>query len=366
MLNILIILGGLGNEGITNSVLTYLENLNKEGLNITLGVAGVSIEQQKKRAEAIGIKVAFLPGRNTNSMRYFFSLIKIIKKEKFDIVHVHGNSATLGIDMLAAKLAGAKVRIAHSRNTSCTHPLADKIMRPLFNLTYTEGFACGEDAGKWLFGDKPFTIIPNGKKIDKYLFNEDTRVRLRNELKIDDKTIAIGHIGVFNEQKNHTFLVDIIAELVKKDKRYTLFLFGTDNGTMAHIKEKIESNRISDHVVFMGYKQNVNEYLSAMDIMLFPSLYEGLPNVVIEWQMAGLPCLISNTITKECVVMDNVKMLPINEGTDIWVKEILQCAIGDRSETIAYVKDNMSSAGYNIEKNVELLREKYYELGNVK
>lgn len=134
MIKILMILGGLGKEGITNSVLTYLENLDMTDLDMTLGIAGEADPKSLERARKICVSIHFLPGRNVKPVEYFFALKKLVKQEKYDIVHVHGNSATLAIDMFAAKEGGANVRIAHSRNTSCTHPFMDRLARPFSTI----------------------------------------------------------------------------------------------------------------------------------------------------------------------------------------------------------------------------------------
>ena len=365
MVKILIILGGLGTEGITNSVLTYLEHMDKTGLDITLGVAGKSDKEQLTRANNIGIKIYFLPGRNIFPIKYFFNMISLIKREKFKIVHVHGNSATLGLDMLAAWIGGARVRIAHSRNTSCTHPLMDKCMRLLFNMTYTDGFACGEDAGMWLFKDKKYTVIPNGKDVNKFIYSEKNRSLVRAELGIKDE-IVLGHVGIFNEQKNHDFLIDIFNDLCKQSNNYILCLFGGDGGKLAKIQEKVNAYGLNSKVKFMGFKNDMACYLSGMDIMVFPSLYEGLPNVVVEWQISGLPCLISDKITRECKVFDNVRYLPIDIGTKIWVDAIKSTLIKDRLSDEEHIRKEIARAGYDISQNVISLRRKYLEFGERK
>lgn len=362
MIKILMILGGLGKEGITNSVLTYLENINMTDLDMTLGVAGEAEKKALERAQKIVVKIKFLPGRNRQPIKYFFELRNMVRKEMFDIVHVHGNSATLGIDMLAAKSGGAKVRIAHSRNTSCTHPIMDKLARPVFNRTYTDGFACGKAAGKWLFGNKPFTVMPNGKNVDRFLFQQERRNKIREEYHVKDK-IVIGHTGVFNNQKNHKYLIRIFKELCKVQDNYELWLIGADCGTLQDVKEQIKDYGLERKVCFIDYQPNVEDYLCAMDIMVFPSLYEGLPNVVIEWQMSGLPCFLSDTITQECCVMDNVKYLPLDEDVSGWVKAIKQCKIEDRNIGKELIKERMGQAGFDIKQDAEKLRQMYLKLG---
>lgn len=361
MTRVLVILGGLGREGITNSVLTYLEVIDKKDIELHLGVAGKAEPEALERAEAINIPIHMLPGRNQEPLKYFFALIKLVRANKFDIVHVHGNSATLGIDMLGAELGGARVRIAHSRNTSCTHPKMDKMMRPLFNATYTEGFACGEEAGKWLFGNKKFTVIPNGKNIRRFLYNPENRISLREKYHAQDK-IVIGHAGVFNDQKNHNFLIDVFREICNESDKYVLWLMGEDGGKRAEVEKKIKLYGLEDKVLFLGFKTDVEKYLSAMDIMVFPSLYEGLPNVVIEWQIAGLPCFLSDSITRECCVMDNVEYLPLSDGAKKWAERIRKAELADRSQNQDLICKKMADAGFDININAKKLKELYLNL----
>lgn len=361
MIKILMILGGLGKEGITNSVLTYLENLDMTDLDMTLGIAGKAESKALERAKKTGIKIVFLPGRNTKPIPYFGALKKLVQKEGYDIVHVHGNSATLALDMLALKAGGVKIRIAHSHNTSCSHIYLDKLFRPLFYRTYTHGAACGIEAGKWLFRNRPFVVIPNGKCISDFLFDDFKRNRYRKELNIDDK-IVLGHVGMFNKQKNHKFLIEVFKELCKSSNNYVLCLFGSNGGTESEIKTLVKVYEIEDKVLFMGYKENVSDYLSAMDIMLLPSLYEGLPTVVIEWQIAGLPCLISDTITSECVIMNNVKKLNIRSGAIEWVNYIMHIELQNRNKEKDSIIIKMQNSGYDIAFNAKKLKKMYMEL----
>lgn len=362
MIKILMILGGLGKEGITNSVLTYLENLDMTDLDMTLGIVGEADPKSLERARKICVSIHFLPGRNVKPVEYFFALKKLVKQEKYDIVHVHGNSATLAIDMFAAKEGGANVRIAHSRNTSCTHPFMDRLARPFFNHMYTDGFACGEEAGRWLFGDKTFTVMPNGKNVDRYLFKQEKRDELRKKYHVQDK-IVIGHTGIFNNQKNHKYLINTFNELCKKNENYELWLMGADGGTFQEVKKQINEYGLKSKIRLFDYQPNVEDYLCAMDIMVFPSLYEGLPNVVIEWQMSGLPCYLSDTITRECCVMENVKYLPLAEDVSVWVEAIENCKIEDRNVNRELIKEHMREAGFDIKQDAEKLREMYLKLG---
>lgn len=258
--------------------------------------------------------------RKDNPVKYMFSLIKIMKKNKYDILHAHGTSATLAIELLAAKIAGIEVRIAHSHNTFCENIRLDKILRPLFNSTYTHALACGKEAGKWLFRDKKFTVIPNGRSVNKFTFNPEYREKIRKKLGVDEN-IVVGHAGVFYPQKNYFFIVDLFEDLLSSNENYKLVLMGK-GPQYEEVKNYVANKNLSEHIIFTGLVSNVEQYLSAMDVMILPSLFEGLPLVAIEWQINGLPTILSDTITDECKVTDLVSYVPITD-TKYWKEKII-------------------------------------------
>ncbi len=361
MVKILVILGGLGREGITSSVLTYLEAMDKNEIDLHLGIAGNAQPEMLERANNIGIALHILPGRNLKPIPYFFALKKLVTKEAFDIVHVHGNSATLGLDLTAARLGGCPIRIAHSHSSSCTHPIMSGLMKPLFYANCTTRFACGMAAGQWMFKDRSFQIIPNGKQIALFLFNPQIRMALRQKYNAQDK-IVIGHVGAFTEVKNHAFLIDVFNRICRTDDRYVLWLIGEKNENMRQIQKKTEMLGIKDKVAFLGFQSHVEQYLCAMDIAALPSLYEGFPNVVIEWQISGLPCVLSDRITRDCCFMDDVSYLPLEAGPDVWAEAIKSIEIRDRNEKQDIILKKTRNAGLDIKQNAAYLKRLYFQL----
>ncbi len=351
----------IGFDGLTNHIFSYFKNIEKNDIEIDLLSARGIDEKIMPQLEKIGFrKVIRLEYRDKHQIKYYKELKRIIKENKYDIVHVHGNSATLAVDMLAAKKAGVKVRIAHSHNTSCDHKIINGILKKFFRRLYTDGFACGEEAGKWLFGNKSFTVIPNGKEIELYKYNPKIREKIRRELNIDENTIAIGNVAAFVEKKNHIFLLEMFKKLSKKDRKYELFLFGIDGETLKPILEKIKEYKLEEYIHYMGTKTNIQDYLQAMDIMMLPSFYEGFPISVIEWQINGLPCLLSNTITKDCNITGSVSFLPIDNGVDDWIDKIEKTEIDTRNRVIDY--KIFEQKGFDIVSNAKKLKNKYFEL----
>ena len=265
---------------------------------------------------------------------------------------------------MTAKSCGIMVRIAHSRNTSSSHPFIEKICRPLFNISYNVALACGDDAGKWLFQNKKYITFHNGKDLDKYKFNMENRIEYRKLLNLENK-IAIGHVGVFSKQKNHDFLIDVFKNIHDTNKSTCLFLFGIGN-LQKEIKEKVHNLGLDDSVYFMNNKNNIEDYLNAMDIMLFPSLFEGLPNVVLEWQANGLPMIMSDAITEECKVCDLVNILPINVGTDNWYNcfnsIVNSTEISNRMKNSENACKMLAENGFEINENTKRIEELYNRL----
>lgn len=352
---------GLKFEGISNSIVSYLGAMDRSDMEIDFALVNQNSHPEMiKIIKEMDCGIHVLPSRKENTFRYFLALQHLIRNNRYDIVHAHGNSATLAIEMWAAKLAGCKVRIAHSRNTCTNYPKLDPLLRPWFYMSYTQGFACGTEAGIWLFGNREFRVIPNGKDISRFTFNLNKRMEYRTKLKLTDK-VVIGHVGNFNFQKNYEFLIKIFNELAYGDESYVLYLMG-DGELRPQIEKMVEEYKLKDQVVFTGTVFNMADMLQAMDIMVFPSRFEGFPNVVLEWQIACMPCVISDAITKECKLTDLVSYMSLQEGPAVWADEIRSIQIVERQKIKNRVMEQIRAAGFDIQENARELKQIYYEL----
>ncbi|MCH5166329.1 MAG: glycosyltransferase family 1 protein [Erysipelotrichales bacterium] len=353
-------------NGIGIVLLNYYQNMYNDKIQMDYISPGYVDQDYKKEISIKGNKVFEFEYkgqkiRQKRPIKYCFKLYNIIKKEKYDIVHVHGSSSMMAMDLLVAKLAGTKIRIAHSHNTQSDNKILNMIFRPIFMKSYTHAFACGEEAGKWLFGQKSnFTIIPNGKDCELYEYNEKIRKKIRKKFRIPDNNIVIGHVGNFNEQKNHEYLLKIFKEL---SDNYRLLLVGS-----GELQEEIVSfakkMNIYDRIIFTGSVPSdmVAKIIQAMDIIVFPSKFEGFPNVLIEWQISGLPCLISDKITKSVNLTNLVKFLSINENPKVWAQEINKTKILDREKNNLMIRQAIINAGYDIKENAKRLEQLYLDL----
>lgn len=353
--------GGLIYDGITNVIVSYLEAMDLTKLDIY--VAGsLKIEPGiRKKIKDLGCRIVDLPDRRKDTITYFFKLVKFIRKNKINVLHAHGNSATLSIEMLAGVIGGCKTRIAHSHNTKCEQIRADRLLRPLFYRIYTEAMACGVDAGKWLFGERPFKVLKNGRNIDKYKFIDTKRKKLRKNMKLKDE-LVIGHVGGFVEQKNHRFILEIFKCIKDVYPNSKFFLVG-DGNLRSEIKDKAKRMRIYEDIKFTGNIENVEDILQIADGMILPSLFEGVPLVTIEWQISGLPILISDNVSDECICTNLVKKLSLKDSPKIWAENIIyKIKLNNRKQSSVEAERLIKENGFDIKTNAFELQ-KIYELG---
>lgn len=284
-----------------------------------------------------------------NPLGYIIELSR--KAKEYDIIHVHGNSATMVLEMIAAKIAKIPIRIAHSHNTTCNMKVIDKLARPLFYRLCNGRMACGEEAGKWLFGSKDFLILNNGIESQKFRFNLDDRNRIREELGLKD-SIVIGHIGNFVEAKNHKFLISIFNEFHKISPSSKLLLLG-DGPLRNDIIELVKKIGLHNDVIFTGSVDNPEDYMNAMDVIVMPSLFEGLPLTLIEEQANGLPIIASDNITKDANITNLVQYKSLQDDAKSWATQIYDTIL-------------KSSRTYEISLNaIEQIRKNNYDIYSV-
>ena len=338
--------------------MNYYRNMDREGMQIDFVVHNEISDEYKKELAESGARVFKLPPKN-KPLDYQKQLRALLKKERYDVVHVHGNSAMMLLDTLPCKQMGVRKIIVHSHNTTCDHVKLHKLLTPIFRMTYTDGLACGQEAGKWLFGKRPFTVLRNGIDLKKNTYDPQKREDARARLHVGDRCV-IGHIGNFIDQKNHVFLIDFYAKLLQQNPDYLLVLI-SDGALMKMIQEKVRSLHIEESVLFVGKTTRVADYLQAMDVMVLPSLHEGLPVVLIEAQAAGLQCLVSDHVTQEADLTDSLRFLPLQE--DAWVQELLmaepQKLAEERPKKCSDWQTMLIEKGYDVTRNAQILKKVY-------
>lgn len=344
-------------NGISSVIMNYVRYLDLSKYNLTI-IAGKSIEE-KYRLECNdrGVNIIELPHRLDDTKGYYYNLYKSLKKGNFDIFHVHGSSATLAIDLMIAKLAGIKLRIAHSHNTTTNNMKLHKILTPIFKVLYTKGFACGIAAGKWLFGNRDFVVIPNGFDVKKFMYSKKARDKFRENNNLEN-TIVLGHVGRFNRQKNHPFILKVFDELIKLNSKYRLLLVG--NGPdFNKVQSLIEKSQNSDKIILYGETINPSDVYMAMDKFILPSLYEGLPVVLLEAQISGLPAIVSNVVTSEVKMTDNLIFESLKNSPKKWAKSIDSLNTTDEERRKFFSNNKNIIMNYEVEKSVKILENEY-------
>jgi glycosyltransferase involved in cell wall biosynthesis len=291
-------------------------------------------------------------------INYLHRLEIIVNERREQIVHAHGNSATLYVEMLAAKRGGAAVRIPHSHNTTCKMKLADKLLRKPFQKSFTHAAACGDAAGKWLFGDAAFLVLNNAVPAEHFHFDARKREETRDALKIPRDALTVCHVGSFNEQKNQAFLVEAFAELLKVRSNARLLLVG-DGKLKNDCEQRAKTLHVSDKVIFAGVMDDVAGVLCAADIFALPSLHEGLPLTLIEAQCAGLDCVASDNVTREAALTELVSFCGIADAGK-FAKALLKMPAKDRETASEDAIERVRKAGYDVSANAGTLS-KWYE-----
>lgn len=294
-----------------------------------------------------------------NSWENFFK-----ENPNYRVIHGHVRS-TASIYLSVAKKYGLKT-IAHSHSTSSGKGLSAIVKNTLqFPIRHISDylFACSQSAGEWLYGKdvyqkENFFILNNSIDIEKFVFNEAIRKKIRKKLKVENKFV-IGHIGRFTLLKNHSFLVDVFKNIYERNRNVVLLLVG-DGDQLVTIQDKVNDLGLSESVIFTGVRSDIPELLQAMDIFVFPSIYEGLPVTLIEAQASGLRCIVSDSITKELMVTDLVKYLSLEETIETWSNEICLNSQYIRKNTSRDIR----SGGYDISESSQWLMNFYLRIAN--
>ena len=310
--------------------------------------------------EALGGRIYRLPRLIPWSVSYNKALNRFFEEHReYRIVHVHQDCLS-SVILRAAKRQGVPVRIAHSHTAN-----QDRNIKYLIKLFYkrfipgyaTELFACGQQAGDWMFGGAPYNIVNNAIDTISYCFSDETRKRIRKRLGISDNVMVVGHVGRFSPPKNHEFLVDIFAQILKIVPDARLLLVG-DGELRSDIEKKIRELGIASNVIFTGVRSDVPNLMQAMDVFLFPSLYEGFGVVLAEAQASGLPCVISDQIPADCDLTDLISRYSLERDAKDWAQAVCDRRNFRRKDTA----DEIAAAGFDIRKNAQWLQKHYLSL----
>ena len=309
---------------------------------------------------SLGGRIYYSTVREDYNLLMFKKQLRALLKEhpEYKIIHVH--AYTIGyISLKTAKNEGVPIRIAHAHSNSIHHDkkrFLKKIMQKAFTVYATDLFACSEEAGKFHFKNKEFKVLQNAIDISHYLPNIEVREKLRKELNLGSKFV-VGHVGRFQPEKNHQFLLETFTALLKKKPNAMLLLLG-DGPLRSQIESQIQDNKaLCKNVLLLGNRPNVYNYLQIMDVFAFPSLYEGLGIVAIEAQSAGIPILCSTGVPEAGCITDLAQRLPLEAGPIKWAEKLLEISLNPEAH-----KDHSTqicNAGFDINET-SIMMEKYY------
>lgn len=311
----------------------------------------------------LGGKIYNLPPVGKNHFKMFALLLSLWKKlrklsQNHDIFEIHTQHAMDAFfSSFVAKRAGFKVVIVHSHNSSTMyHPKLHHIFKPFLKMLSIKRFACSNGAGKWMYGKSNFSVINNGIQVSDFLYSPEIRKQVRQKFNWTNQ-IVVGHVGRFNDQKNHNYLIDIFNAFHKIHKNSRLVLVGVGEN-LNIIKKKVDDYQLGKYVDFLGNRSDVNELYQGMDLFLFPSFFEGLPVVLIESQTSSLPCLVSDSVTGEVKITPKLYFYSLGKGPSEWAKKLDSLAKNSkRKNEINLIKKN----GYDIRDVAKKLEKLYFQ-----
>ena len=355
--------------GVTSVIMNFLSHWQNSNVSIDIIAYEDSEKEIVEKAEGLGAKVFFMPHLSLKNIQGFIKYYhSFFAENHYDIVHSHFNQLDAIVFPIARK-HGVRKCISHSHNTKLSdyklRAIRNRIM--CFNIAYNANYlaACSEKAGRVLYG-RSFShrrnklIIHNGIDCEKFRFSVENRQQIRNEFGIEDDVVLIGHVGGFRLQKNHIFLVRIFSKLIKENPNYRLMLVGYGE-TMDMVKEECHKLGIENNVIFTGARSDVASLMSAMDIFLFPSLYEGLGVVLIEAQASGLFCVASDCVPGDAKVTNNILWLPLKKEEQYWAERILEVPSINDSQRIEAANEVYSN-GYDITVEAKRLADFYMSI----
>ncbi|HIY83610.1 MAG TPA: glycosyltransferase family 1 protein [Candidatus Rubneribacter avistercoris] len=352
------VMGKMCGGGVESMVMNYYRHIDKSVVQFDFLVDGDSALVPSSEINALGGRV-FVVSPYQQLFCYMKDLSDLVRSQRWQIVHSHVNSLSV-FPLYVANRIGVPVRIAHSHSASGgdehVKNAAKAILKTQANRYPTHRLACSRYAGEWLFGENAdFDVLYNAIELEHFAFDAETRAKVRMELGLTDAVFAVGHIGRFVSQKNQGFLIDAFAQLLNRRPDSVLVLVG-DGEQRALMEHRAEERGIGGKVMFLGQRSDVGRIYQALDVFALPSLYEGLGIVLVEAQMAGLPCLASGTTPREVNIAGAVEFLPIDDPA-VWAEALARLACCRIST--ARTKNSSIFSAYDINEAASWLSEYY-------
>ena len=342
--------------GIENFIMNYYRNIDRSKVQFDFLVHYEEKGYYDDEILQLGGKIYYTNVRKDKKIIKYIKFLNKFFKEHKEYKIIHGHMPGLApIYFMMAKINGVKIRISHSHVNDTEKTLKGRILKLViktikhFSNVY---FACSEDAGKFMYGKRKFTVIENAIDIDKFSFDLSKREELRKELELKDEFV-LGCVGRFNYQKNHFFLLDIFSEIHKLEQNTKLVLIG-EGDLENDIKQKAKELNIEKDILFLGVKKNIQDYYNVFDVFVLPSNFEGVGIVFVEAQANGLKTFASTEVPKEAKVSELIHFISLQKEPSYWAKEILSNKM-DRKDVTKEIEENNLS----IKKEASKLQNMY-------
>ena len=369
-IKILMVLGNTRMGGTQMFILNVLRNIDLKRYQIDVAInfsaesGGIDEELEK-----YGCKIYYWPYFKVLNYFLFVRFWKnFFENNHYDIVHAHStNSASIYLKV--AKMAGC-VTIAHSHSTGYRGSFTQKQLKRYFagkvGKVADYWFACSDNAARRLYGEEfkkysRYYEIPNAINASSYLYDKEKAQNIRNQIGVKDGEFLCGHVGTFSVPKNHLFLIDIFAEILKHRPNSKLVCCGTGI-LMSTVKEKAQRLRILDKIIFTGVVNNCNEYLMAMDVMIFPSLFEGFGFAVLEAEATGLPIVMSDVIPKDVDLTNCIHRMSLENSSIQWAEMVCSIKIQDRPACNTPITESK----YNMKTCIKFISSLYESMAKYK
>lgn len=353
MIRILHVVGALDRGGIETFLMNLYRSIDRKELQFDFLVQTDRECDYNQEIRELGGRIYAIPSRkhgffkNRKALRHFF-----MTHSDYTIIHQHATSLHYIAPLKMAKKYNVHIRIIHSHNIregSFVRCLLHRLNKSRIQSLATHFFACSNLAAKWVYSKKQinnhqYCVIRNAIHLNKFTNDNKGRIMVRQSLGIGEHQFVIGHVGRFNPQKNHTFIIDIFKKIHQKHKDSILLLVG-DGELRSNIEKKVQALSLTGNVIFLGVRSDIPQLMQAMDVFLFPSLYEGLGIVLIEAQTSGMKCFTSQgVVPKDVNVTGLVQFIHLDEPAENWAERIIVSKDYNRVNQLALLK----KAGYDV------------------
>lgn len=384
MIRVLQVLGGTNLGGAESRIMDIYRHMDRSRIQFDFLITEGNSGYYTPEIESLGGRVYTIPKYRIYNHGQYIAGVKAFFEQHHDYVAVHGHmTSTAAIYLPIAKAAGIPLTIAHARSAGVDRGIKGKLTnmlrRPLPRKC-DKMIACSDLAAYAVFGENNYNdglvkIMPNAIDVNDYRFSGELRDEIRKQYGIEDRFV-VGHVGRFHEAKNHKFLLDAWAEFLKLRQDAVLMIVG-DGDLRPQIEQWIAQldadmtamgeSFVKDRIILTGNQNPIAPYYMAFDILLFPSIYEGMPGTVVEAQASGLHCLISDTITRMVKVTELVDFYSLRENEKAWATKLnsifgqlpIDAITQERNYSNSAINALLVDSDYNVEKQIEYYTDLY-------